>query len=156
MRQLTYAEMASLVPLELCSDCAYEGRWSAHRNRVVNHERGFYLPGKIHWRERRVTRSGVRRFLMLVSEGWIKTNRNLGGGFSGPDWYDLWRRIEWARRTARHAIRIEIPPALWAEEQARLAAKITAAPPIPDDQPSTALLRWEKERALRWTRRSRA
>lgn len=162
MRRTSYEEIAEQLGIRLCPECGAEGMWGSRANRPFTHEKGWtdlyqgWVPqGVIHWRPRRVTRSGVRRFLMLAADLWIRSQPP-GHGRHGPEWYDLWRRIEWARRTARYAVRIEIPPQLWAEDRARLAAKLASAPPIHESQPSTALLRAERERALRWARRRRA
>lgn len=91
------------------------------------------------WRERRVTRSGVRRYLMLAYHE-IPQDRG-----DEPSWLRLWAQICWVRGAARYDLHVTIPPELWAEDKARLAAKIAASTDIhfPD----------EKERALRWTRR---
>ena len=87
----------------------------------------------------RVTRSGIRKFLMRAA-----VLKPLCPP-SSPAWMKLWRQIEWSLGMAR-ALRIEIPAHLWAEDKARLAAKL-ASPDFTFDDPA------ERERALRWTRR---
>lgn len=89
------------------------------------------------WEERRVTRSGIRRFLMACAP--------TGAEYPTPSWYRLWLQIEWTREQAR-TLRVVIPPNLWDEDKARLAAKIISSP---DD----ANRREERARALRWARR---
>lgn len=92
------------------------------------------------WRERRVTRSGIRKFLMLAYHE-IPQNRD-----DDPSWLRLWAQITWVRNTARYDLHITIPPKLWDEDKARLAAKITYAH---DDE----RYRDEKAKALRWASR---
>lgn len=84
----------------------------------------------------RVTRSGVRKFLMDAYH--VPT-------YLDPPWLRLWKQIQWVRKTASDDIHIVIPPDLWAEDKARLAAKIAATGDISYPE--------EKERALRWARR---
>jgi len=109
----TYAEVAEL--LELRMD-------------------GFTPPWD--WEERRVTRSGIRRYLMRA--------------YDHPDlyrfqpWMRLWMQIQWTRERCRD-LHVVIPPELWDEDKARLAAKIAATSNVSHPE--------EKERALRWTRR---
>jgi hypothetical protein len=95
--------------------------------------------GKVPPPEKRVTRSGIRKYLMQIAA--TKPVAPL----SAPGWYRLWHQIKWARRMT-HALHITIPPQLWAEDRARLASKLVVSV---DD------IRFmeEKERALRWTRR---
>ena len=87
----------------------------------------------------RATRSGIRKYLMQTA--MVKPLSPQ----ATPTWYRLWKQIEWTRHMTV-ALRITIPPQLWAEDRARLAAKLVAA---------TSDIRFpeEKERALRWTRR---
>lgn len=88
---------------------------------------------------KRPTRSGIRKYLMLVA------GRKPVAPLSAPMWYRLWHQIKWARHMAI-ALHVKIPPHLWNEDRARLAAKLVAA---------TSDIRHpeEKEKALRWTRR---
>lgn len=92
------------------------------------------------WSEKqgRVTRSGIRRFLMSA---WTET---LDINWADPPWLRLWKQIRWVRTKARE-LHVTIPPELWAEDKARLAAKISAS--RDDRYPE------EKKRALRWALR---
>ena len=92
------------------------------------------------WTERRVTRSGIRRLLMLA---WRSDGQSTITG--EPEWLRLWKQVQWVRFTARHRLHVTIPPKLWAEDKARLAAKIAATTDIRFEE--------ERKRALRWTRR---
>jgi hypothetical protein len=142
---VTYYQIAAKLDCRLCDVVNGLGMLDSCPFTDEEHGPGRVRRGSdvIHWRDRRVTKSGIRRFLMLVAR--LENN-------TGPDWWALWQQIEWARRKARFPLRVEIPVSLWREDQARLAAKLAAAPPIFDDTPDTVLLTREKERALRWTR----
>lgn len=91
------------------------------------------------WPDRRPTRSGIRRYLMLAYHE-IPQDRG-----DEPSWLRLWAQITWVRSQAR-SLHVTIPPNLWAEDRARLAARLVA---------SANDIRYPKEklRALRWTRR---
>lgn len=141
MRFKTYAEIAEAVEIAYCGD---EG--PGHETGYVSMDGGPYgkLPC-VHWTERRVTRSGIRRFLMLVydAEPISYVSRR---DEEIPSWLHLWWKIEWVRETARDILHTTIPPELWAEDKARLAAKLATAKYSVHD--------WkERERALRWARR---
>jgi hypothetical protein len=87
------------------------------------------------WEERRVTRSGIRRYLMRAYD-----HPDL---YKDPPWLRLWKQIVWTRAMCKE-LHVVIPPQLWDEDKARLAAKLAVADNRnPED----------KERALRWTRR---
>ncbi len=91
------------------------------------------------WPERRVTRSGIRKFLMLAYHE-IPQDRG-----HEPSWMRLWAQISWVRTVARHDLHTVIPPQYWAEDKARLAAKIAVSYETAHDE--------EKKRALRWALR---
>ena len=79
------------------------------------------------WRERRVTRSGIRRFLMA---NYLMTGPTRAPLIERhPEWLKLWYQIQWVRHQARYTLHVVIPPELWAEDKARLAARMT------NDQP---------------------
>ena len=88
--------------------------------------------------ERRVTKSGIRRFLM-AGFSWTDQERRL------PGWLRLWHQIEWVRHTTRTQLHVKIPPELWAEDRARLAAKLAGD--------SGNDFKEERKKALRWTKR---
>ena len=94
------------------------------------------LPTPVVWeRDKRTTRSGIRKMLMAAYQPLT---------YKEPPWLRLWRQIEWVRGQLRF-LGISIPPELWAEDKARLGAKIAASTDIVNQT--------EKERALRWARR---
>lgn len=63
---------------------------------VGDHELGFANPsrGVIHFRERVVTRAGIRRFLMLIAS--ILHSHNRGQ----PEWQKLYEQNTWAGQAA--------------------------------------------------------
>jgi hypothetical protein len=87
------------------------------------------------WEERRVTRSGIRRYLMRAYD-----HPNL---YKDQPWLRLWKQIIWTRSMCK-ALNVVIPAQLWDEDKARLAAKLAVAD---NTNPE------EKEKALRWARR---
>ena len=92
---------------------------------------------------RRVTRSGIRRFLMASYYWEPRTDKT-------PEWLKLWYQIQWVRHQARYTLHVVIPPELWAEDKARLAARMTNdQPPYGGNDPYEE----ERTRALRWARR---
>ena len=96
---------------------------------------GAYRWPGFHGMDQRVTRSGIRRFLMAVAPK----------GDIGPGWLRLWHQIDWVRYTARTQLHVKIPPELWAEDRARLAAKLAGD--------SGNDFKEERKKALRWTKR---
>ena len=93
----------------------------------------------IHWTERRVTRSGIRRFLVLAyPEDSLY--------FGAPRWLRIWCRITWVRDQAR-TLHVSIPNDLWDEDKARLAARLATAVYAAGSEEEI-----EAKRALRWTR----
>lgn len=91
-------------------------------------------------RERRVTRSGIHDFLMLVAHSETK---NLN-----PSWYRKWRACQVARNYAKIA-KVNLPPSVWDEDKAQLAAALAR----PEYLSYSEELESEKRRALRWTKR---
>jgi len=92
------------------------------------------------WEEKsgRVTRSGIRRFLLAA---WTET---MDINWADPPWLRLWKQIQWTKAKAKE-LHVVLPPELWDEDKARLAAKIAATRDTRYPE--------EKERALRWARR---
>jgi hypothetical protein len=135
MRYETYAGIAKFLGVDFCGEAG-----SGHENGYLSMDGEPHGKSpRLHWRERRVTRSGIRRFLMMASEKMETDNT------TDPGWLRLWNRIEWARSMAV-ILRVKIPPELWAEDKARLQAKLVNA--LPSEQQEI-----DFKRALRWTRR---
>ena len=87
MRVATYGDLARRFALELCVECD-----------LPVHGKGWVdIPrGRIHWRERRVNRLGLRRFLMLAAE--VSMYRD--GYRGGSEAERLWMLNTWAYREA--------------------------------------------------------
>lgn len=83
---MTYRELAARYGFELCEMCDLNA-----------HEQGHLQGDRIHWRERRVTHSGLRRFLLLLAGPYLVRN-----GFGSPnreaEW--IWMRNVWAYNQA--------------------------------------------------------
>jgi hypothetical protein len=140
VRYQTYADIAKAIEVDYCGeegsghDTGYCSMDGAPNGRTA----------RVHWTERRVTRSGIRRFLMLAYDAEPVSYVNRGEPI--PSWLNLWWKIKWVRETARDVLHTTIPTDLWAEDKARLAAKLTNAPYSVHDYE-------EREAALRWARR---
>lgn len=82
---MTYKEIADQEAVTLCHACS---EW--------NHKRGSANPsrGVVHWAPRRVSRIGLRRFLMLVAA--IKRSHNRGQ----PRWLQVYEQNTYAYRQA--------------------------------------------------------
>ena len=134
-----YAKIAEAIDVDLCGDWDKCGALSGPER----HKNGFTDDADfIHWTERRVTRSGVRRFLMLAWK--IRPILPLGID-TYPVWMRLWLQINWTRKTADKMLHVAIPPKLWAEDKARLAAKLAWDADVRYQQ--------TRQQALRWTQR---
>jgi hypothetical protein len=124
----TYRDLALRYEVEVCFDGCFR---RDHRRGAVD------SMGTIHWSDRRVTRSGLRRFLMLVSESW--RGSSVFDNLVPPTTWT--RRPErelaalrvynghvFAYRTALHDLGIRLPASLAAEDKARVRALLAAAP----------------------------
>lgn len=133
MRYKTYADIAKAIGIEYCNGIG-PGADRTHDSGFVSSR-----PWTIHWTERRVTRSGIRRFLIVA---WDIIDADAATARHG--WQGLWDRTKWVRQTASETLHVTIPAELWAEDKARLAARLTDVD-ITRDR--------EAKRALRWTQR---
>jgi hypothetical protein len=129
----TYAEIANVIDVDYCPSWRQCGG--------PTHVDGYVDDMNIlHWTERRVTRSGIRRFLMLA---W-KTTWVPGLGVL-PPWLQLWLQITWVRNRAKIDLHTIIPAPYWNESKARLASKIAVT--------RDTHYKEEKAKALRWAQR---
>jgi hypothetical protein len=103
---MSYQEIADRYGVELCTDCA-----------LNVHERGHVEPGRgrIHWQERRRTRGGLRRFLLLVAA--VVLHRDGEDGGSQAEW--IWATNSWAYHAAR-SMGVQFSRALSADDRARV------------------------------------
>lgn len=104
----SYTSLAIRYEVDLCTSEDHCGELSrtAHRRGVVGW-------GDIHWHERRYTKSGLRRFLILVGQV-----RLLRGDRTEAEWiHDL---NMFAYRTALHDLGVQLPRHLAAQDRARV------------------------------------
>jgi hypothetical protein len=104
--------------------------------RQGDHEAGWAEPGVVHWRDRRVSRAGLHRFLRLVVRA---THRNV----QSPDlWRQVYREnVEVARQAAR--LHVRIPREATLMDRAIVKAALVH---VPTDDP-------ERGPAMAWARR---
>lgn len=123
MRGHTYFDLALRYEIELCADSCGE---PGHRRGWVDSD------GMVHWdAHRKTTRSGIRRFLMLVHEA-----------YSDWTWFESWasrpasekRAVSihaasvFASRTALHDLGIRLPAYLARHDKANVRALLVDAP----------------------------
>lgn len=96
---MEYREIADRENVDWC-DGTDDGSYSR-----TSHQRGFAQPGfgRIHFADRRMTKSGLRRFLMLVAAIRHKHNRGQ------PQWLKLYEANTFAQRRALSEYRRVIP-----------------------------------------------
>lgn len=125
MRGHTYFDLALRYEIELCADSCGE----------PGHRRGWVDPdGMVHWdAHRKTTRSGIRRFLMLVHEAQRRTNDD------APVFWARRPALErramsihaasvFASRTALHDLGIRLPAYLARHDKANVRALLVDAP----------------------------
>lgn len=128
MKGHTYRDLALRYEVEVCFDGCFR---RDHRRGAIDRQ------GTIHWSDRGMTRSGLRRFLMLVQAATAPGIRVT----VGDD--DVTRHVIFnshghalliyaahlfAYRTALHDLGIRLPASLAAEDKARVRALLAAAP----------------------------
>lgn len=105
---MSYRSIAAKLGMELCESCdlnVHTGGWAD-------------IPrGKIHWQERRMTRSGLRRFLMEAAEIALYRDGYRGGGLGER----IWLQNTWAYRTAM-SLGVRLPRRLSELDRARVLA----------------------------------
>ena len=110
---LTYAELAQRYEVELCTGWCHER----------GHDEGFVARRMVHFAERGVTRSGLRKFLMLIHDlrVWPDKTATIDGrprAVRAADWYHS--RNVFAYRTAFHDLGIRLDRKLSAGDRARV------------------------------------
>lgn len=98
----TYAEVAQAVGLKLCSGCDAVAT-SPGRGLRNSHVSGWAAYGVVHWKERRVTKPGLRNFLLLAAGQRAYNYRN-----ESPA-QQLWTANIWANRQAKELYHIRFP-----------------------------------------------
>lgn len=130
--ELTYADLSRGYGVELCTgECAESG-----------HDDGFVRYGRVHFRERGVTRSGLRKFLMLVHDVkvWPTVESPRLGRLGTAMW--LHSRNVWAYRAAHGGLGIRLPRSLSQGDRARARYLIAQRRA---QEPPKALLAWARE-----------
>jgi len=134
---VTYAELAERYGVPLCQgECAVKG-----------HEKGFVARGGVHWRERRVTRLGLYRFLLLVAEvEFARVSTLLIRPGMGA-----WMRVQypyalhmWAQKTAVNDLRVRFPRSFSSTRRALVRARMRdyAARGLPKPPEWERIHRW--------------
>lgn len=131
MRGLTYTELADHYGVDLCiGECGESG-----------HDDGWYGGRRVHFRERGVTRSGLRLFLMLVHDAkdWqpLPTHRKLTNRLR---WIHSRNSFAYFHALNVHGIRL--PRALSARDRATVRYLITKVPSIDDHWVPAAVRSW--------------
>ena len=111
MKGHTYRDLALRYEVDVCLDGCFR---RDHRRGAVDSQ------GLIHWSDRAVTRSGLRRFLMLVHrvEGYL---------YGGPA-ERIYHEHMFAYRTALFDLGIRLPAKLSAVDKARLRSMLARSP----------------------------
>lgn len=104
MRNLTFTHLSTVMDIERCAWCD-----------KGNHLRGWADPsrGRVHFLDRKVTRSTLRTYLKLVAAVIHSHNRGQ------PLWRQLYEQNTYASRTALQQFGIRIPSALSDLDRAR-------------------------------------
>jgi len=125
MKGHTYRDLALRYEVEVCFDGCFR---RDHGRGAIDRQ------GTIHWSDRRMTRSGLRRFLKLVFDSrpsWPKVSDAVVWG-RHPDRERTALRIFYehvfAYRTALHDLGIRLPASLAAADRARVRSLLASAP----------------------------
>ena len=131
MKELTYTELADRYGVDLCTgECGDSG-----------HDDGWYGGRLVHFRERGVTRSGLRLFLMAVHDA--KVWRPTGGSRAAT------RRVRWihsrnsfAYHTALNDLGIRLPRRLSERDRAAARYLLSKVPTDDGEYISPGLRSW--------------
>ena len=133
MRELTYDRLFKDLGVIRCETC-WHGDTSGHKPDFAD-----ISPGIIHWKDRKVTKPGLRNFLKLYVSVWKSHNRGQ------PLWFKLHEQNTLAYEIARGRYGIILPKRLSKVDRARALADLANVTPQP--QPA---IQWAKE-VLKWT-----
>lgn len=90
-----------------------------------DHHKGWARRSTVHWSDRRMTKAGLRRYLMLVASQLLFDFQNL------PTWDRLYRANVWAAKAAKQ-LHVRIPFRLSEIDRARVRWLISKDPATPD------------------------
>jgi hypothetical protein len=123
---MTYSEAAYALGFELCAQ-------EMCNKSTLDHRKGTLRGSTLHWTDRRVTKPGLRRFLMLAASHDI---------YSVPRWALIWNRNVWVVAAAEK-LRVRLPSRYSDEDRAKVAWELR------DTHDPT----YEQQAALRWAGR---
>jgi hypothetical protein len=125
---VTYPEAAYALGFELCPQ-------DQCRKPDLNHRTGTLVGSTLHWTDRRVTKPGLRRFLLLAASHDI---------YKQERWELIWHRNVWVVGAAAK-LKVRIPSRYADEDRAKVAWELRTARDHPTfDQ--AAALRWAARR----------
>lgn len=125
----TYTSVADYYGLKICPAVGHDGCLVATK---AEHNRGVTLPRErvIHWTPRRLTKMGLRRFLMVIShtrvKGWFLMNHAM----------QIYAENVWATSAARD-LRVRFPTRYSSADRRRLRWLISQGAPV-----TTPARRW--------------
>ena len=119
-----------------CGVARCRGRLPTGLTCYEEHDRGHVSGGVVHWNDRRVTKAGIRAFIILSLEcrGWGTQ------WLSQPVWYRLWRTNITVYDIALSRLHIRLPASLADVDRARCKALLIDVPTSAPDR-ATAM-RW--------------
>ena len=102
-------EVAAVIDVPYCDGFDAEGRSCGNGlASEMEHRRGFVRNGVVHLSDRRVTRSAIKQFALLVADAIIGSEVA-----EIPAWKARWLRCSIAAEICRRKIHVRIPAAYW-------------------------------------------
>lgn len=124
---MTYSEAAYALGFELCTQ-------EMCKQGTLGHKKGTLRGSTLHWTDRKVSKPGLRRFLMLMAGHDI---------YDEPRWALIWHRNVWVTGAAE-TLRVRIPSRYADEDRTRVAWDLRHVHDPDFDQ--RAALRWASRR----------
>lgn len=123
---LTYAEISTKLSIPRCRGIRDGQRCYA------DHDGHLGDDGLVHWRDRRVTRAGIKRFLMIASGSLVVGTLVVDGReIKAPGWWTRYYRLMWVK-TQLAALHLQLSASAWAEDKAKLRAAIARSAVVPE------------------------
>jgi len=132
---LTYDAISEHLKINRC-----RGRTSTGRRCDEKHD-GTITDGQLHWSDRRVTRAGIKRFLLLAARATVNEDPH------SPTWVTTWRRIMYARNWLAE-LGFRIGKDEWRLEKAQLRAQLAKDTSAPFNEDERDL----RAKAMAWSR----
>lgn len=134
---LTYAEISAKLSIPRCRGIKDGQRC------YEDHEGHLDANGVLHWRDRRVTRAGIKRFLTIASTGLMVGTLVVDGrDIKTPTWWDRYTRLMWVKAKLAE-LHLQLAASAWAEDRAKLRAMIARAAIVPEYAA-------QRREAMRW------